>query len=173
MRSHAKRQGAFSLVEVVLALGIVAFAVLAIVGLIPVGLNTARLGQGDTRADQIAADILTSIATQAQSRFPNVTISQPSTGFSYNVDLSNITTHKWMAADDDGTLVTVDPSNPADELKHPYQIKLFVTPDPPGFDSSIACLVTVRVITPPSPDPDAPLTSNQTTRDYSRIVTKL
>ncbi len=40
--------GAFSMVEVVLALGIIAFGVVAILGVIPVGLSTGRSAQGDT-----------------------------------------------------------------------------------------------------------------------------
>lgn len=47
---------AFSLVEVTLALGIIAFALLAIVGLIPIGMKSAREAVEDTRTGLILQD---------------------------------------------------------------------------------------------------------------------
>jgi uncharacterized protein (TIGR02598 family) len=46
-------RGGFSLVEVTLALGIVGFAVLAVMGLLPAGLETLRGGMDDTIRTQI------------------------------------------------------------------------------------------------------------------------
>jgi uncharacterized protein (TIGR02598 family) len=162
----------FSLVEVVLALGVIGFAIVAILGVFPVGLKTSHSAQDETRAAEIAQDILASIASQAQSRYPNVTIKQPSTNFSYNIDLSQSIVQKWMSADNDGTLVIVDPNDPADEFKHPFQILITVAPDPPGFDPGYATQVTVRIVTPPSPNPDQAPTANQMVRDYVRIIAK-
>ena len=51
----------FSLVEVVIALGIVSFAVIAILGLIPSGLNTLK----DSTAETVRAQIVRSIAASA------------------------------------------------------------------------------------------------------------
>src|SRR5437870_544450 len=82
------RPNGFSLVEVVLAVGVIAFAIVAILGVVPVGLNTSHSAQDETRAAQIAQDILTSISSQAQTRFPKATIAQPTSSFSYDVDLS-------------------------------------------------------------------------------------
>lgn len=55
-----KIQG-FSLIEVVVALGIVSFAVIAILGLIPTGLNTLK----DSNAETVRAQIVRSIAGSA------------------------------------------------------------------------------------------------------------
>jgi len=55
-----KIQG-FSLIEVVIALGIVSFAVSAILGLIPTGLNTLK----DSNAETVRAQIVRSIAGSA------------------------------------------------------------------------------------------------------------
>ncbi len=64
MAKATYRVRGFSLVEVVLALGVVAFALLAILGVFPVGLTTQHLAQDDTRAAQIAADIFSSVASR-------------------------------------------------------------------------------------------------------------
>ncbi len=64
------RSMAFSLVEVVLALGIVSFAIVAILGLIPTGLQTSHSSQDETRAAQIAQSIL---ATFAGQQFNSIT----------------------------------------------------------------------------------------------------
>jgi uncharacterized protein (TIGR02598 family) len=54
---------AFSLVEVVIALGIVSFAVVAILGLIPTGLNTLKDSTGETVRAQIVRSIAASALT--------------------------------------------------------------------------------------------------------------
>jgi len=46
----------FSLVEVTVAIGIVAFALIAVIGLIPVGMKSARDAENDTRSSMIAQD---------------------------------------------------------------------------------------------------------------------
>lgn len=48
---------AFSLIEIVLALGIVAFAVVGIMGMLPVAMKSAQESQRETRAAQIARRI--------------------------------------------------------------------------------------------------------------------
>jgi len=48
------RASAFSLVEVVLAMGIISFGLLAVIGLMPVGLNTMRDAMDDTAEALIA-----------------------------------------------------------------------------------------------------------------------
>ncbi len=54
---------AFSLVEVVIAIGIVSFAVVAILGLIPTGLNTLKDSTGETVRAQIVRSIAASALT--------------------------------------------------------------------------------------------------------------
>lgn len=60
--SHSKRQAAFSLIEVVMALGIAAFCLVALLGLMPVGLKTIR----DARGDSLRAEILKAMGNFAQ-----------------------------------------------------------------------------------------------------------
>jgi type II secretory pathway pseudopilin PulG len=49
-----RQRGAFSLVEVVLALGVVGFALLAIIGLLPIALQSDRGSIQETRANHLA-----------------------------------------------------------------------------------------------------------------------
>jgi len=52
----------FSLVEVVMALGLVSFVLVGLLGLMPIGLNTMR----DARGDSLRAEIIKSVANTAQ-----------------------------------------------------------------------------------------------------------
>ena len=66
------RQLAFSLVEVVLSLGVIAVGVIAILGVFPTALQTGHSAQDETRAPEIAQTIYGSLAAQAPSQFSNV-----------------------------------------------------------------------------------------------------
>lgn len=156
---------AFSLVEVVLALGVVSFAIVAILGVIPVGLNAGRSSQSETRSGQIAQDILSSLASQSQANFATCVIKQPATttalDFSYNITLDGSTASYVFAADNDGHLAV--PVPPQTAASFPYQVTVFVAKDPTGFDTGYAALVTVRVAW-------QPFSTN--TRDFVRIFTR-
>lgn len=157
------RFAGFSLVEVVIALGIVAFAILAIFGALPVGLNVSHSSQDDTRSGQIAQDILTSLSSQAQTNYPNCVIKQSGTqtasDFSYNIVLDGSFSPYIFAADNEGHLVVPDPTK-----VYPYQVSVYVANTAPaGFDAGYAALVTVRVAWKPFA---------QTYRDFVRVITK-
>ena len=62
---------AFSLIEVVLSLGVIAFSLVAILGVFPVGLSANRTSISDTRAAQVVAAITATIDAQGGS-FNNV-----------------------------------------------------------------------------------------------------
>ncbi len=61
MKLHRSRNTGFSLVEVTLAVGIAGFALLAIFGLLPVGINSSQAASGQTAANGILTDIVTDI----------------------------------------------------------------------------------------------------------------
>ena len=165
---------AFSLVEVVLALGIVAFGVLAILGVIPVGLQAGRAAQGDTRSNQLAQDIFASLAGQAQKKFPTLSILQSATAnspaFQYSIDLGSPSTYNTLAANNDGRFIALGKAS--DAIQYPYQIVIQVNSTPANFDPGFASEVLVRVISPPSSDLSKPFSSDQTVRDYVRIISK-
>lgn len=57
------RQQAFTLVEIALALGIFAFAIIAIMGLFPIGLRSANDSRVETIVTQIARTVLSDLRT--------------------------------------------------------------------------------------------------------------
>ncbi|MEY2480538.1 MAG: hypothetical protein QOI04_1465 [Verrucomicrobiota bacterium] len=59
-----QRQSGFSLVEVTLAIGIIGFALLAIFGLIPVGLKSSRDAVDDTKTSLMAQDIFNRVKSE-------------------------------------------------------------------------------------------------------------
>jgi type II secretory pathway pseudopilin PulG len=156
---NRRLRDAFSLVEVVLALGVIAIAITAILGVLPVALSTGHSAQNDTRAAQIAEDMISAMASQAPTNFTNVTLPVPPT-----VNLMNASGYTF-SADNDGNLAAYSPLLP-------YTILLLINPNPAGFDSGYASQVTVRVVSPPLPNPSATPTANQTIRDFVRIISK-
>lgn len=66
-----ERSRAFTLVEVVLALGVVSFAAVAILGLFPIALTSNRSSSTEARATQLARAIIGTIDSQCAT-FSNV-----------------------------------------------------------------------------------------------------
>lgn len=60
-----KRNKAFSIIEVVIALGVVAFALVAILGVFPAALSQNRKGISDTRAAQLSRMIVATVDAQS------------------------------------------------------------------------------------------------------------
>ena len=151
---------AFSLVEVVLALGVISFAIVAILGVLPVGLQTGHSAQDETRAAQIAQAILASIASQAPNQFDNVQVqlndNQNST-VPFHLSATETVT---LYGDNDGKLVP-GPTAAA------YKVVVTTNSTPTNFDPGYASQVTVRVIWPANAS-----TANQTFRDFIRIIAK-
>jgi uncharacterized protein (TIGR02598 family) len=154
---------AFSLVEVVLALGVIAIVITTVLGLVPVALSTGHSAQNDTRAAQIAEDMISAMASQAPTNFTNVTLPVPSPA--PTVDLTTLSGGYTFSADNEGNLAAYSPSLP-------YTVILAINPNPAGFDFGYASQVTVRVVSPPLPNPSATPTANQTSRDFVRIISK-
>ena len=157
----AKRLG-FSLAEVVIALGVIAIAVVAILALFPAALQTGHSAQDETRAAHIAQSVFGSLVAQAPSQFSNVRLPlyplpspSPST-----INLTTSSSYP-LYADNDGQL-----SNSAASAT--YAITIYTNNSVPGFtDPASANEVTVRVAWPAN----APV-ANQTFRDYVRIISK-
>lgn len=161
----AKRLG-FSLVEVVIALGVIAIAVVTILALFPAALQTGHSAQDETRAAHIAQTIFPSLAAQALSQFNNVQLllSDNTTRSTPPVDLtlsSGANPAVTLYAENAGELTQ-------DATKAVYAIYVYTNNAVPGFtDPASANLVTLRVAWPAN----APA-ANQTYRDYVRIISK-
>ena len=159
------RQLAFSLVEVVLSLGVIAVGVIAILGVFPTALQTGHSAQDETRAPEIAQTIYGSLAAQAPSQFANVQLR-----LSDNTTLSiNLTAPPppptvptlTLYADNDGKLIQ-------GATTATYTIFIYTNNSVPGFtDPASVNAVTVRVAWPANA-----LAANQTFRDFVRIISK-
>jgi uncharacterized protein (TIGR02598 family) len=167
------RQSAFSLVEVVLALGVISFAIVAILGVIPIGLQTSHSAQDETRAAQIAQTVLNTMAGEAQTKFTAVLLPLPSAP---TIDLSSSNTSAsspaaFFYAENDGQISEVS-------TNATYSISVitdnFSSPSatPPPFDSGYANKVTVRIVSPPLSAAGATPNANQSVRDYIRVISK-
>lgn len=172
---HKHSTAAFSLVEVVLAIGVVAFAIVAIIGLIPAGLSANHSSQGETRATQIAQDIFAALENQARPLFSPTapplntsayinqqpTVPQPTASPSPFIQSVNLNggTFTW-SADSDGNLKTY-------QANLPYKVTVTITPNPATspapFNPGYACTVAVRVAW-------QPVTQNY--RDFTRVITR-
>jgi uncharacterized protein (TIGR02598 family) len=161
----AKRLG-FSLAEVVIALGVIAIAVVAILALFPAALQTGHSAQDETRAAHIAQTIFPSLAGQALSQFNNLQLllSDNTTRSTPPVNLtlsSGAAPALTLYAQNDGKLTQ-------DQTTAVYAIYVYTNNAVPGFtDSASANLVTLRVAWPANA-----LAANQTYRDYVRIISK-
>jgi Tfp pilus assembly protein PilV len=172
LRKNDLTTRAFSLVEVVLAIGIIAFAVIAILAIVPTALGTSHSAQDQTRAPQIAQSILSSFVAQAQTQFTTVAvpISSPSPAPALDLSSSNLpvtapSPAAFLYADNNGT-VSASPSGAV------YSVIIGTNNAPSGFDANSANLVTVRIVTPPLPSPGATPTNNNAVRDYMRVISK-
>jgi len=154
------RRGGFSLVEVVIALGIITVGVTAVLALFPTALQTGHSAQDETRAAHIAQSVFGSLVAGARSQFNNVRLPPTPVVIDLTAPPSS-STSPILYADNDGNLLQ-GATNAA------YAIYIYTNISVPGFtDPGTANLVTVRVGWPAN----APA-ANQTFRDYVRIVSK-
>ncbi len=157
------RTHSFSLLEVVIALGVIAVGIVGVLAVFPTALQTGHSAQDETRAAHIAPSVFGSLVAQAPSQFTNVQIPL-SAGVSPSINLtagSGTTPAVTVYADNDGNLIP-NSTNAA------YAIFIYTNNAVPGFtDPASANLVTVRVAWPAN----APA-ANQTFRDYVRIISK-
>jgi hypothetical protein len=163
--AESRPRHAFSLAEVVLALGVIAIAITAILGVLPVALSTGHSAQDETRAAEIAQTVFGSLVAQAPSQFNNIQLPLPgNTTLSPAIDLTSLSspTTPTLYAGNDGQLMQSQSGASA------YAITIFTNNSPPGFTGvGYANQVTVRVAWPANAA--AP---NQTIRDFVRIISK-
>ena len=81
MKSCDSKTAAFSLVEVALALGVAAFCLIAILGLMPVGVQTNRNATSQTAATNIMAAIVADLRTT-----PSAATTSPQFAITFGTD---------------------------------------------------------------------------------------
>ena len=152
------RTHSFSLLEVVIALGVIAVGIVGVLAVFPTALQTGHSAQDETRAAHIAQSVFGSLVAGATSQFNAVPL--PPTP-SIDLTTSSSPTSPTLYADNDGNLIP-NSTNSA------YAIFIYTNNAVPGFtDPASANLVTVRVAWPAN----APA-ANRTFRDYVRIISK-
>jgi hypothetical protein len=139
---------AFSLVEVTLALGVAAFCLVAVLGLMPTALKTQQASTKETTANQIISQILADL--RADVRLP------PGQASHAGGEWANLHGH-WRDAAVPDTLYftneakqtgTINGSPPADGV---FRAKItYYTPPTPGYTTSLA---HIRVTWPAQVDP--------------------
>ena len=153
------RTHSFSLLEVVIALGVIAVGIVGVLAVFPTALQTGHSAQDETRAAHIAQSVFGSLVAGATSRFNALPL--PPTPLSIDLTASSAPTSPTLYADNNGNLIP-NSTNSA------YAIFIYTNNAVPGFtDPASANLVTVRVAWPAN----APA-ANQTFRDYVRIISK-
>ena len=116
---------AFSLVEVTLALGITAFCLVSLLGLLPVGLNVNRNSVEQTAAASIAGTVVADIRTQAVNNARMPSSATAGTSSQYGFDLTKTTIQTiYINADGTFTAVGTTPA-PATAL---FRVSLVFTP---------------------------------------------
>ena len=155
------RTSGFSLLEVVIALGVITVGIVGILAVFPAALQTGHSAQDETRAAHIAQSVFGSLVAQAPSQFNNLQL-RLSDGLSPSINLATtLSPAVTLYADNDGKL-----TNSATNAT--YAIPIYTNNSVAGFtDPSSVNAVTVRVAWPAN----APA-ANQTFRDYVRIVSK-
>jgi uncharacterized protein (TIGR02598 family) len=155
-----RRYKAFSLAEVVVALGVISFAIVAILGVLPTGLQSGKSSQDETRATQIAQTIFASVSSQASVQFDNVNLLLNDNRTNVAFHLSGSEAIPAFYADNLGKLT-------GDATEANYQITITTNSAPAGFDAGNANQVTIHVAWPAK----APAAA-QTSRDYIQIISK-
>lgn len=150
MNQHRDRGAAFSLVEVALALGIAVFALVAIIGLIPVGLNSNQASSEQTAAAGLAAAMVADLRA-APVAVPPALKNSPR----YQVPLppSGYATHSLFLKEDGSAAGGVDAN--ADPSQDPrYRASLFITA-PTSATQKGATIVRILITWPAVADSQA------------------
>ncbi len=99
MRWFRSIPSGFSLTEVVIAIGILSFCLIAIVGLMPAGLKVTEQGVEEGRAMQTLAALSTSLRSATSSDGTNFTAARPFTNLSWRVGGSRENTTFFFTED--------------------------------------------------------------------------
>jgi len=166
------RRSAFSLLEVVIAMGVITVGIVGVLAVFPTALQTGHSAQDETRAAHIAQSVFGSLVAQAPSQFNNVQL--PLSNGVTRIDLrTTLSPAVTLYADNDGKLIN-------SVTNATYAVPIYTNTSVPGFNDPNCAVqgtcsanqVTVRVLWPPIPGQGPTPAPNQTFRDYVRIVSK-
>lgn len=159
------KKQAFSLIEIVIALGVISFALVAILGMFPVAMKASRESQEETRTAAIAQLVFSQLRSQATTNgsfswVPDLTNTASNTTIPFKPSTGVAT--NWAIFDYDGAPYTriVDgqfsSGNPAQAAQRPktaYMARITVTAEVPVPGSSRIKLEIVPGLLPPENRP--------------------
>jgi type II secretory pathway pseudopilin PulG len=120
----SRRQAAFSLIEIILALGIISFALVGILGLFPVAIDAAADSQHETQAALIARSIFDQLEATPESPVRTVILAKTMDGGTpgpVKVDLTQSSPISPVGFDTSGAAIS-------SAVNAPYQVQLSVEP---------------------------------------------
>jgi uncharacterized protein (TIGR02598 family) len=163
-KSYQQCATGFSLVEVALAVGIISFAFVAILGIFPKAMDASRTSIVETRAAQLARSVFATIQSQAAANFTNCNC------YGKILDLTALDASSPVMLYAQYPVQTTYSSTPSPQpiisssTNSIYTIKLNFNNTPPGFVSAgVANLVTVSVY---------PQTDTKSSASFSCLIAK-
>jgi len=139
----------FSLVEVTLALGVAAICLLAIFGLLPIGLNSNQASVEQTVAASLARAIVTDL--RATPLTTGTAVKSPT--FKIDMPTSTATSHTLWLDEGGGSVGIIDqPANPSTNPR--YRALITITP-PPSTAPKTATFVRLLISWPALADKTA------------------
>lgn len=166
MKTGRPSDHAFSLVEVALALGVAAIALVAIVGLIPVGLNSNQASSEQTAA----AGLATTIAADLQATPVEIPpAAKSSLRYAVPLPVSGSATHSFFLQEDGAQAGSIDTNLDASTDPR-YRATLFITA-PPTAKQKTATLVRILITWPAVADPQAAALPSKFSGSYEVVTT--
>ena len=162
--------GGFSLVEVTLALGVAAFCLITLFGLLPVGVTSNQMAFEQTAAASVAANIVADLRAT-----PVVATATSSPEYGIPVPASTTETHT-IFLHSDGTAAVASggtPSGAVDtnaQASYNPQYRVTMTFVPPALQQRSATTVRVLVTWPAMADPTAATTPSNFSGSLETIV---
>lgn len=145
MKTHSRKHNSpgFSLVEVALALGVAAFALVAIIGLVPIGINSVQGSLERTTAANIVANVAADLKVTSVTVPPMI---KNSPRYQIPLPIQESETHTLFLREDGSAAGKVD-TDAAPTQDPRYRLTLFFTAPDVSTQKS-ATLVRVLVTWP-------------------------
>jgi uncharacterized protein (TIGR02598 family) len=142
-----RRVHAFSLVEVTLAMGIAAFCLLAVFGLMPIGVQTNRNATSQTRATNILASVIADLRSTPLTTPPGLATAsvQYQIPIPANPVVLSVTSVSPLFFAEDGTFST------SIQAQSRYQVNITfrpTSPNPNGSNAHLPTLADVKLTWP-------------------------
>jgi uncharacterized protein (TIGR02598 family) len=141
-----RNKDGFSLVEVTVALGIAAFCLIAVFGLVPVGVQTSRNATSQTRATNIIATVAADLRATPQTTPPGNATTSPQYQIAIPANpVTSATSISPLFFADTGTFATT--------MQADSRYRLSITFSPNGPATHTPTYVDIKVTWPAAVDP--------------------